>query len=76
MSFGINVDFGDIENQCNLSVRSQDCEITANNISILEDVDEIDDEPKLDDAATDDLDMESDIALSELDDNTSTEDDS
>jgi len=57
-------------------VRSQDCEITANNVSIPEDIDEINDEPKLDDAAMDDLDTESDITLSELDDDTSTEDDS
>jgi len=75
-SFGINVDFGDIENQRELSARSQDCEITANNISIPEDVDETDDEPELDNTAMDDPDTESDIALSELDDDTSTKDDS
>jgi len=76
VSFGINVDFSDIENQCELSVQSQDCEITANNISIPEDIDEINDKPELDNAATDDLDTGSDITLSELDDDTSTEDDS
>jgi len=55
VSFGIGVDFGDIENQRKLSARSQDCGLTINNIDVR---------------------TESDVTLSEIDDETSTEEDS
>ena len=76
-SFGIDVDFGDIENQHELSVQSLDCEIAANNINVAVGGNENDEDPGPDDLPeTDNFDMESDIVSSELDDETSIEDDS
>ena len=45
-SFGINIDFGDIENQRKLSIRSCDCKLTVNNINILSDDVELIDLPE------------------------------
>ena len=42
-SFRINIDFGDIEIQHELSIRSQDCELIINSINILSDDNEFDD---------------------------------
>jgi len=76
-SFGIDLDFGDIENQRELSTRSRDCEVSANNIHVAVDANEDDENAKSDDLPkNDELDTESDIVLSDLGEGTSTEEDS
>jgi len=79
VSFGIGVDFGDIENQRELSARSRDCDLTINNINVLGEEVEVEDDNEPDDlpeVITDDVSTESDVTLSEIDDETSTEEDS
>ena len=76
-SFGVGVDFGDVENQRELSKRSQGCELTINNIHLPGEGDELDANTDLNDlpeAMTEDPETESDITLSEIGGDTSTED--
>jgi len=78
-SFGIGVDFGDIEKQRELSTRSQDGDLTVSNINVLSEDDEIEDDSEPDnipEVTSNDLGTESDISLSETDNETSTEEDS
>ena len=76
-SFGIDLDFGDIENQRELSTRSRDCEVSANNIHVAVDANEDDENAESDDLPeNNELDTESDIVLSDLGEGTSTEEDS
>ena len=49
VSFGIGVDFRDVENQQELSAHSRDCEPTVNNIHIPGEGDELDADTDLDD---------------------------
>ena len=74
-SSGVNVDFGDVENQCELSMRSQESGLAANNIHIFSDAEELDDNSDSDnvlDAESDDFGVES-ITMSELMDDDTTE---
>lgn len=76
-NFGIDTDFGDVENQRQLSTCSQDSELTVNNIHIIGDNDESDDDVELDDLpeiVSNDLETEV-MILSELDNNTSMKQD-
>ena len=74
-SSGVNVDFGDVENQRELSMRSQESGLAANNIHIFSDAEELDDDSDSDnvlDAESDDFGVES-ITMSELTDDDTTE---
>jgi len=78
-SFGGGVDFRDVKSQHELLKHSQGCELTINNIHLPGEGDELDANTNLNDlpeATTEDPETESNITLSEIGGDTSTEEDS
>ena len=74
-SFGVNIDFGDVKNQRELLMRSQESRLAANNIHIFSDAEELNDDSDSDnvlDAESDDFGVKS-ITMSELTDDDTTE---